>query len=152
MNHPTSSDSSITLYVCVRCSDGRETTAEAERGGSRLAQAILAARTERCGLPAHEIRGVRCMSQCKRPCTVALSSPGRFTYLFGDLDPETDAHDVLGLLPLYAETADGFLRRDHRPPATQAGILGRIPPFGLDCDLVESLTTAPAHRQKEQNT
>ena len=146
---PTDPSSNITLYVCVRCRDGRETTADADRGGNRLAEAVLAARAARHDLPAHVIHGVRCMSQCKRPCTVALASPGRFTYLFGDLDPSRDAQDVLGLLPLYAASADGFLPRDRRPRATQAGILGRIPPFGLLSDPVEPLAPMTPSLDKE---
>lgn len=86
------------------------------------------------------------MSQCLRPCTIALSAPGRFTYLFGDLDPARDAAAVVDILPLYAAASDGFLPRDRRPPALQAGILGRIPPLGSHGELVTSLAASPSAR------
>lgn len=140
MDHRQPADD-IILHVCMRCRGGQETSATTERGGARLARAILAARAARHDLPPHAVHGVHCMSQCKRPCTVALTAPGRFTYLFGDLQPDRDAEAVVALLPLYAAAADGFLPRDQRPRAMQAGILGRIPPLGAASDLVEPLHT-----------
>ena len=34
------------------------------------------------------LRAVECLSVCKRPCTVALAAPGKWTYVVGDLDVE----------------------------------------------------------------
>jgi predicted metal-binding protein len=79
------------------------------------------------------------MSQCKRPCTIALSAPGRFTYLFGDLDPETHAADVLAVAVSYSNSETGFLTRPARPEVLRAGILGRIPPENHESDLIEPL-------------
>ena len=129
-----------TLSICQTCRDGREAERGDIRGGTRLAGAV-------CDLVARQgcdadLRGVRCMSQCKRPCTVALSAPGRFTYLFGDLDPHQDAHAVLDLLPLYLAEPLGFMPRDRRPPPLRAGILGRIPPLEPMSDLVDPLPLA----------
>tara|TARA_R110000868_G_scaffold39175_1_gene136582 strand:- start:2355 stop:2636 length:282 start_codon:yes stop_codon:yes gene_type:complete len=80
------------------------------------------------------------MSQCKRPCTIALSGPERFTYLFGDLDPTLHADDVLSVASAYVNAADGFLTRQDRPQVLRAGILARIPPLGFADDLVEPLS------------
>ena len=133
------SDPRPTLSVCLRCRDGRERNDE-DRGGARFARAVGAAFAARHAM-LHEValRGVRCMSQCKRPCTVALSAPDRFTYLFGDLDPHRDAHAVVDLLSLYLVEPLGFMPRDRRPPPFRAGILGRIPPLEPTSDLVEPL-------------
>ena len=128
-----------TLYICIRCRDGRETTFEDDRGGARLAAAVIGARAARTDLPPHTVTGVHCMSQCKRPCTVALQAPGRYTYVFGDLDPGAHAGDILDLLALYAAEPLGFLPSDRRPRAMQAGILGRIPPLGVVTDLLDPL-------------
>ncbi|GAB5447711.1 MAG: hypothetical protein Gyms2KO_25840 [Gymnodinialimonas sp.] len=81
------------------------------------------------------------MSQCKRPCAIALSGAARFTYLFGDLDPKRHAAEVLEVAAAYARTDTGFLPRPARPEVLQAGILGRIPPHCFSGDLVESLDT-----------
>lgn len=139
-----SRDRALTLSICTRCRDGREDAHDEERGGARFARAILDAfATRRNALPPVAIRGVACMSQCKRPCTVALSAPGRFTYLFGDLDPIRDANAVLDALPLYAAGEEGFMRRDERPEPMRAGILGRIPPLDTVSELVTPLAASP---------
>lgn len=146
MSGPAETPSGIVLSVCVRCKDGREDAHGEERGGARLARAVAEAIAARQGtLPPIEGRRVRCMSQCKRPCTVALSAPGAFTYLFGDLDPDRHAGEVLDLLRLYAVSPDGFMPRDARPEPIRAGILGRIPPLGRPHELVEPLLPQPAH-------
>jgi predicted metal-binding protein len=117
------------LSVCFRCKpEGWPGDADARRPGADLADAIEAEATRR-GIDLEVLRDVRCMSQCKRPCVVAFSGEGRFTYLFGDLDPERDALAVLDAFTLYAKRTDGFMERFERPEALQAGILGRVPPL-----------------------
>lgn len=131
-----------TLSICLRCRDGREERDANldQRGGRRLARAVTSLFD---GSPAARrgiiLRGVNCMSQCKRPCTIALSGLDRFTYLFGDLDPEIHASDALAVATAYADAPDGFLPRPDRPEVLRAGILGRIPPMVFSGDLVEPL-------------
>lgn len=138
----------LALSVCTRCRDGRERDAEDVRGGARFARAIADALAARGATPvprpiALRLRGVACMSQCKRPCVVAVSGPHRFTYLFGDLDPARDSAAVLAFLPIYAAADEGFVPRADRPEVLRAGILGRIPPLETASDLVVPLSTSP---------
>lgn len=81
------------------------------------------------------------MSQCKRPCVASLSGTGRFSYLFGELDPVTPGHvdALLGLPALYLAAPEGFLRREDRPEPLRARILGRLPPPDTASDLVTLL-------------
>lgn len=81
------------------------------------------------------------MSQCKRSCIVSLTAEGRFTYVFGDLDPNDDAHveALFQLVSLYSEAPEGFLERKDRPEALQASILGRFPPLGSQSSLISEL-------------
>ena len=81
------------------------------------------------------------MSQCKRSCVVAFTGPGRYTLVFGDLDPVSDAGAVLDLLPLYLAEPEGQVPRPRRPRPLQAGILGRIPPLNADSEHVQPLLT-----------
>ena len=141
-------DNELTLSICLRCRDGREdrNTHLDRRGGRRLAHAVADAFSD--STAAHRgirLRGVNCMSNCKRPCTIALSGPGRFTYLFGDLDPTVHVGDILSVAVAYAEAEGGFLPRPARPEVLRAGILGRIPPLGIAGDLVEPLPLIPQH-------
>ena len=126
-----------TLSVCLRCRDDREDARDGVRGGTRLAQAVLQSVNDEAAL---DIRGVHCLSQCKRPCTLALSGPDRFTYIFGDIDPTRHALEVIELAALYARSPDGFMARSDRPPSMRTGILGRVPPLGWSGAAVETIT------------
>ncbi len=130
-----------TLSICLTCRDGREALCGEARGGERLAQAVLARLAAAPYRPNIRLRGVRCMSQCKRPCVAALTAPGRFAYLFGDLDPANPEHAdaLMALAPLHAAAPEGFLRREERPEALRARILGRLPPDETASDLVSPL-------------
>lgn len=145
----------LTLSICLRCRDGREErdTDLDQRGGRRLAQAVTEVfEGSAAASRGIALRGVNCMSQCKRPCTIALTGPGRFSYLFGDLDPEIHASDVLAVASAYADTPDGFLPRNERPEVLRAGILGRIPPMAFSGDLVEPLIPAnPTENEEPQD-
>lgn len=125
------------LSVCFRCKpEGWPGDAHARRPGADLADAIEAEATRRA-IDLEVLRDVRCMSQCKRPCVVAFSGEGRFTYLFGDLDPARDAAAVLEAFALYRTRQDGFMERFERPEVMQAGILGRVPPLTAGARQVE---------------
>ena len=148
-------DDGLTLSICLRCRDGREdgNAGLDQRGGRRLAQAVAHAfpgsTAARRGI---RLRGVNCMSNCKRSRAIALSAPGRFTYLFGDLDPTLHAADVLSVAATYAEAEVGYLPRFARPEVLRAGILGRIPPLGFAGDLVEPLSPTPEHSTHGSDT
>lgn len=142
------------LSICLRCRDGREESVADlnQRGGRRLAVEVAAMfEVSAAADYGVALRGVHCMSQCKRPCTIALSGLGRFTYLFGDLDPTRHADDVLTVAATYAVAENGFLSRRARPEVLQAGILGRIPPQSFSGDLVAPISPVlcPASRKDE---
>ncbi len=141
------------LSICLRCRDGREErdTDLDQRGGRRLARKVAAMfDASAAANRGVALRGVNCMSQCKRPCAIALSGLERFTYLFGDLDPTRHADDVLTVAAAYAVAENGFLPRPVRPEVLRAGILGRIPPLGFAGDLVEPLPQSqPVHPSRQ---
>lgn len=130
------------LSICFRCKPEGWQGEDDSRPGVALADAIED-EARRRGFNLDLLRDVRCMSQCKRPCVVAFSGDGRFTYLFGDLDPECDAPAVLDAFALYRARPDGFMERFERPQILQAGILGRVPPLIAGARQVES-RPAPA--------
>ena len=126
------------LSICLTCRDGHEAQHET-RGGARLAQAVLDRIDGEKGVA---LRGVRCMSQCKRPCIASVSAPECFTYVFGDLDPARADHvdALLEFVSLYNAATEGFLKREERPEALRASILGRFPPIDSNSPLVTYLT------------
>jgi predicted metal-binding protein len=110
------------------------------RGGQRLALHVAAELVKHPASPM-QIRGVRCMSQCKRPCVAALSAPDAFSYLFGDLEPDNPTHvaALFDLAERYAASEEGFVERTARPEALRANILGRLPPLNSRSVLVSEL-------------
>ena len=132
------------LSICTSCRDGREAV-DGSRGGTRLAQCVVSQLEVRTATEL-TLRGVQCMSQCKRPCIASLSGYNRFTYVFGDIDPEnTEQVDALFELVVQFRIApEGFLSRRDRPEAMRSNILGRLPPLGSNSSLVKLLSTLSA--------
>lgn len=116
-----------TLYVCVTCRlDGEPALPLEGRAGRRLftqLEAALAAESSIALVP------VECLSVCKRPCTVSLASPGKWTYVYGDLPPETAAPVILEAARLYAGTPDGLIPWKQRSDAVKKGVVARVPPL-----------------------
>ncbi len=134
------------LSFCMTCRDGHEAVHKGVRGGVRLAQAFLSAHGAGARHQGFALRGMQCMSQCKRPCVASLSGNGRFSYIFGDLDAAPSHIQALNeLISLYLASPEGFLRRSERPEPLRARILGRLPPPGSASDLVIPYETIVAH-------
>ena len=133
-----------TISVCTRCRpQGWSDTANRERPGAVLASALHQSLSGAASPPPVNLRRVRCMSQCLRPCVIAFSHPDRFTYLFGDLDPARHVDEILAAFRMWLSRTDGFMERNERPPGMRSGILGRIPPIDCTRDMVEGQTPFP---------
>lgn len=76
------------------------------------------------------VEGVACMAGCSRPLAVAFQAPGKATYLFGSIDAEADAGDLVRFAGLYASLADGWCNSGQRPPRLAGKTLARIPGSG----------------------
>jgi len=123
---PDPSDDTVTLYVCTTCRAAGE--ADEPRAGARLLDALRDAAGDHAG-PGLRIEGVECLSVCKRPCTVAVASRGRWTYVYGDLDPADSARTILEGVGLYGQTPDGIVPWKARPQEFRKGVVARIPPL-----------------------
>lgn len=112
----------VVISVCTLC---RPAEGDANPGA-----ALLAALRQACGEGGAPvtIREVQCLSVCKRPATAALSGPDRYTYVFGDLDPNSAAPALIECARLFAEAEHGYLLWRERPEALRRGIIARIPP------------------------
>lgn len=113
------------ITVCTSC---RHTGTECRPGYeliNRLRQAIEAAGG---AVPEDfEISGVACMAGCDRPCTVAYHGSRKATYLFGDIDPETDIDDLVSFAKQYAYLHDGWCSSVDRPGKLRKSTLARVP-------------------------
>jgi predicted metal-binding protein len=113
----------VTIFICVTC---RSKNDDAERPGRRLFDA-LAARLGSGGDVT--VTPVECLAVCKRPCTIAVAAAGKWSYVVGDLDPESDADDVVTMALHYGTSADGIVPWRERPHSFRRGIVSRIPPL-----------------------
>jgi predicted metal-binding protein len=124
----TASPEEICLHVCVTCRQAGGPDDKALRPGAVLHRALTEALAQP-GAPAVRVEAVECLSVCKRPCSIAVSGPGRWTYIYGDLDAEVSADIIIEGLRLYAATSDGLVPWRERPEAFRKGVVARIPPF-----------------------
>ena len=108
-----------TLLVCVTCKAGERVVGAAlyDTLAARLTGAAIA------------VRPVECLSVCKRPCTVALAAPGKWTYVVGDLDARDHVEDVVTAAGKYAASADGIVPWRERPLSFRKGVVARTPPL-----------------------
>ena len=116
---------SVSLHVCITCRAGEIEADGTLRPGARLHAALAAAGPH----DAVRIVPVECLSACSQGCAVALSAPGRWSYVYGRLS-EIDAPDVLAGAAAYARTTDGIVPWRERPVIFRKQSLARIPPAG----------------------
>jgi predicted metal-binding protein len=122
-----SSNIAATLHVCVTCLAGedRETV---PRAGRRLHDALADAQRRQDEPPRFRIVEAECLSNCNRGCSVALTGPGRWSYVYGDLG-QASVDDILAGVCRYAATNDGLVPWRERPVIFRKGVIARIPPF-----------------------
>jgi predicted metal-binding protein len=121
-----SGDNETTLYVCVTCLAG-EDHETVPRAGRRLHDALADAQRRQDVPPSFRIVEAECLSNCNRGCSVALSAPGRWSYVYGDLS-EVSVDDLLAGASRYAATTDGLVPWRERPAIFRKGVIARIPP------------------------
>jgi predicted metal-binding protein len=121
----------VTLHVCITCRAGQELQEGETRPGARLHAAIVG-----LGAPQGvQVVPVECLSACSQGCSVALSAPGRWSYVYGRLS-DANAPDVIAGAAAYAAAPDGIVPWRRRPEIFRKQSLARIPP-------IASLISAP---------
>jgi predicted metal-binding protein len=114
------SSPAATLLVCVTCKSGEEQV------GAGLFAALERRLTGESGIA---LRPVECLSACKRPCTIALAAPGKWSYVVGDLTREAHVEDIVIAARRFAAAADGLVPWRDRPIAFRKGVVSRTPPL-----------------------
>jgi predicted metal-binding protein len=114
----------VTLHVCITCRAGQTIPDGEPTPGARLRDAILDV-----GVPPDvNLVSVECLSACNQGCSVALSAPGRWSYVYGRLS-EDNAKDVIAGAAAYAAAPDGIVPWRTRPEIFRKQSLARIPPI-----------------------
>lgn len=120
----------VVIHICVTCRREGDDP-DLERAGARLLDAVMAGAAGTTVAPV--VRAVECLGNCRRSCSIAMAAPGTWTYVFGDLTPDSAA-DVLAASSLLAGSPDGLMPWRGRPDAFKRGMIARIPP----CPSLES--------------
>ena len=116
------------LFVCITCRLIGETSEDQEqRPGARL-MTTLSQLLEGGGQEI-EIVPIECLSNCTRGCTVAVSGPGKWTYVIGALDPEQHADDVVRFARLHHAHDEGLPVWRERPVHIRKNTIARVPPL-----------------------
>ena len=93
---------SAVLHVCTSCR-AKDTSRELmeNRLGFKLYQQL---KNDVLTSPLNqvvEVKPTSCLSLCPCPCAIALSSSGRWSYLFGEQGLNTNTEEILKCLDLY---------------------------------------------------
>jgi predicted metal-binding protein len=120
MNAHSGPSVAATLLVCITCKT------EAGPMGPGLFEALGERLASESGIA---LKAVECLSVCKRPCTVALAAPGKWTYVVGDLDRDLHLEDIVVCARRYAASPDGIVPWRERPLCFRKGVVSRTPPL-----------------------
>jgi predicted metal-binding protein len=75
------------------------------------------------------VRPVQCLSVCKRPATVAVTSPDGYTFLFGDLQTESGTAALASFVKSYLKSDYGLVPWRERAEVLRKGMVARVPPM-----------------------
>ncbi|PZA11300.1 DUF1636 domain-containing protein [Rhodopseudomonas palustris] len=110
----------VIVSVCTTCK-----TTDGVAVGAPMLEAV---RAVLAGSATVQVRAVQCLSACKRAATVAVSSEGGYTFVFGDLDGESGADAVAAFVTSYQGSHYGLVPWRQRPEVLRKGTVVRLPP------------------------
>ena len=116
-------DRPVVVSVCITCK-----TAD---GGAVVGPEMYAAMQAAIGEDNANIavRPVQCLSVCKRPATVAVTSPDGYTFLFGDLQTESGTVALISFVQSYQKSDFGLVPWRERAEVLRKGMVARVPPI-----------------------
>jgi len=116
------------LYVCMSCwRHGIRREAESLSTDGKQLFDELTSRVAELGQDA-PVRPVPvlCFANCERGCSVAIASPGKWSYLLGELGPE-HAADLLTYAGTYNQSGAGVVLPSKRPDSLEQAVIARFP-------------------------
>jgi len=116
----------VSVHVCVTCRAGRTDANDEDRPGRRLHQELARVAESADAGDWLELREVSCLASCERGCALAVSMPGKWSYLLGHLD-DSKIDDVLTYLRVYRDSKSGVVLPSRRPPSLKDVVLARFP-------------------------
>jgi predicted metal-binding protein len=114
------------VLVCVKCRATAGGALEDTRPGRLLFDTL----SKKLVSDRITVTAVECLSNCSQGCSVALRSPGKWTYVYGNLGPLDSALVVEGAQK-YRDAPDGLVPWRERPEHFRKNCIARIPPLEL---------------------
>ena len=120
---PLASCGPVLVSVCITCK-----TAD---GGGVVGPDMFAAVKAAIGAADANVmvRPVQCLSVCKRPATVAVTSADGYTFLFGDLQTESGTAALVSFVKSYQKSDYGLVPWRERADVLRKGMVARVPPL-----------------------
>lgn len=117
-----------TIHVCTGCTHPDRSKRETGPGGADL-KIRLEAMVEEAGLSRTlKVAGYPCLGNCDRRCRISIGGRSRWSWLFGDIEPDATPAEFLAFVRRWLASPDGFLAKEDRPPSIRRLMIGRIPP------------------------
>jgi predicted metal-binding protein len=113
----------VVVSVCTTCR-----TAD---GGAVVGPDMFAAVKAAIGDfdPDVQVRPVQCLSVCKRPATVAVTSADGYSFIFGDLQTESGTAALVSFVKSYRNSGYGLVPWRERAEVLRKGMVARVPPM-----------------------
>lgn len=126
---------SHTLFVCTTCASAHRTKqAIRVSGGDRLLEQLQTLHQDWPLQEEFAIHPTDCFGVCNQDCAIALSAPGKNTYLLANLPVDSEqlkpiASAILDYATKYFNAADGSVKHMQCPNLLRKKALARIPPL-----------------------
>ena len=115
----------IELLVCSRCKRGMGGLEGEKRPGEILSDAL-----QTQILPENvTVHRVNCLSNCSNGCTIVLRGEARWSYVYGNLDPQKHVEIIVDGICKYLHAVDGVVPWRERSEHLRKNCIARIPPF-----------------------
>jgi predicted metal-binding protein len=136
-DRPAAPGGVVLVSVCITCKTADGSTVVGPGMFAAVKAAIGAADTN------VTVRPVQCLSVCKRPATVAVSSADGYTFLFGDLETETGTAALASFVRSYRKSDYGLVPWRERAEVLRKGMIARVPPASWSPDDGHAPGSAP---------
>jgi len=115
------------LHVCVTCKNAElAEPGEGEPAHGKLLLERIAAILDASDTPPITVEPIICMGNCERGCTIAISAPGKWSYMLGGLTPD-HAEDLVTYGEAFRNSKNGTVFRSKRPQSLFDAIIARFP-------------------------
>lgn len=116
------------ITVCITCRRGE---AREDRTLPPCGEAMLALVEDSAAeAEAVTVRGTACLMGCDHGCNVAISAPGKMSYVLGSFAPEQESAEALvAYAALHAESEEGVVAYKQWPSGVKGHVVARVPPL-----------------------